>query len=223
MSKKPERPVVITPRGELVYPHLNRPDDRFDKENPKYTTKIRLKQSDEDVQKLMQRLDQLADEAFDTARKENAKDAKKITRANPYEAETDDAGNDTGNIIVKAAMKASYKDKKTGQSVDMRPALKDAKRNDIDPSTVRIGGGTEAKLAMRVRGYYVASQKKAGITLDLNAVQILKLVEYNGGGGNYFAEEDGFEAEDDQRGTGAKPAAQSSLSSGEDDDGDEDF
>ena len=60
-----------------------------------------------------------------------------------------------------------------------------------------VFSGSKIKVSFSVRPYLVESSKSIGVSLDLNAVQVIELAE--GGAaeaGDYgFAEEDGYEAE----------------------------
>ena len=219
MSTKKTRPaVIVTPKGTLAYPHLTTPDSKFDANKPKYKLTLLLPSHEESTQALMKQLDVAAATAFAEQKAENPKAAKTMEMAAPYSEETDDNGNETGNIKFNIGMNAQYTDKKTGKVVQLRPALRDAKRNEINPDSVKIGGGTEARVAFRAVGYYNASSKKAGVSLQMEGVQILKLVEF-GGGGNFFSDEEGFEGDDAQLGKPtAKPVSKPAALAAEGDD-----
>jgi hypothetical protein len=60
----------------------------------------------------------------------------------------------------------------------------------------KVGNGSVVKVAFEPIKYFVASSKTAGVSLRLRAVQIIKLVEFNGGGGDFFEEEEGYEIDD---------------------------
>ena len=38
-----------TPKGRAKYPHLNKPDTAFDKDNPKYKTELLMTEKDADT------------------------------------------------------------------------------------------------------------------------------------------------------------------------------
>jgi hypothetical protein len=89
----------------------------------------------------------------------------------------------TGRILITA---------KSGEK--FKPPMFDAKNKRI-ADDVAIGGGTKFKLDLTIFPYKMTS-KNAGITLYINAVQVLDLVE-KGIGKSNFEEADGFEYEGD--------------------------
>lgn len=71
------------------------------------------------------------------------------------------------------------------------PKIFDAKGNPVkNPADLRIGGGSAIKVAAAAKAYNAGGN--TGVTLYLNAVQIIDLVEYNGS--PFGQEEGGFEA-----------------------------
>lgn len=87
------------------------------------------------------------------------------------------------------------KDKKTGELTlvatsgeDYRPTVYDAKKQEV-PVTVKIGGGSKAKVYVTVNPY---TGFGGGINLYINSLQLLALQER--GGENPFDEEEGFSA-----------------------------
>ena len=90
-------------------------------------------------------------------------------------------------------MKASGVRKSDGKPWTRQPAIFDGQGNYI-PSDRRpqIGGGTEGKVSFELSGFYT-TLVGAGVSLRLQGVQILSLVEFGGGS----AESHGFEAEAD--------------------------
>lgn len=97
------------------------------------------------------------------------------------------------------------KDKKTGEITlvatsgeDYRPTVYDAKKNEV-PVTVKIGGGSKAKVYVTVNPY---TGFGGGINLYINSLQLLELVTRDD---NPFDEEDGFsngETKDDDESEG---------------------
>ena len=88
-------------------------------------------------------------------------------------------------------MKARGINRKTKEPFSQRPALFDAKKNPINPSSCSIWGGTKMKIAYVLRPYY-SPALGAGVTSQIKAVQIIELVE--GKQMDLFAKEDGYEA-----------------------------
>lgn len=216
---KPKFATIRTPVGTLLYPRLTVPDDKFNKENPVYKTDLVLDKNDPKVQTLLTKLDGLADEAYSKAKAEAKPDvAKKITRVEPYSDEYDSEGNETGNVIVKFKTGSRFKDKQTGKTVEIAPALFDAGNNRINPQKTNIGAGSKAEIAFQANPYYTASSKTAGISCRLQGVRILDLVEYSGrsGAALFGAAVSGYNAKDDDDEDGE------AVTTGDDNDGDGD-
>jgi hypothetical protein len=74
-----------------------------------------------------------------------------------------------------------------------KPFVGDAKRNPI-PEGVTIGAGSKIKVAATMANYENGPNK--GITIYLDGVQVLELVEGGGDVAGRFADEDGFVAEE---------------------------
>ena len=165
--------------GEAIYPHLNKPDVRFN-ENGEF--KVTLKVKKQDASAMVKLFDQACEDSLASAEKE-AKGKKIKSAPKPYKLDGD-------NVFFKFKMRASGKNKKTNEMFSQRPALFDAKKNPI-PSSTSIWGGSLMKVAYQLIPYNTP-MLGAGISARLKAVQILKLVE--GQNQNIFKEEDGFEA-----------------------------
>jgi hypothetical protein len=212
MSKKQARPKYQTPRGVFVYPHLNKPDEREFKDGTKAKPafKCRLKLEGADAEKLREFVDSKVKEAFQLAEAEikaTATDAKSkakakaklaaLASAHPYEEELDDEGNETGALLFNFKQNAEVR-LKDGTVKHIKVPVFDAAGGKIDLSTVMIGGGSEGHIAFSMRPYYMHATDKAGITLDLLAVQVLELREFGDRGADAFGfgKHDGYTASD---------------------------
>ena len=193
--KKP--PQHFTPAGVSVWPHLHKPDTKFDADGV-YKTDLVLDGDDERTQQLMEMIDHKVQEAVEHFREEatTAAAKKKIIAADPpYRMEEDEEGNETGRVVFRFKSKASGK-KKDGGRWERKLALFDAKRNPLE--SVPIYNGSILKINFSFSDpWKMDSTKQAGVTLRINAVQVIELK--NGGatdGADYgFAEEDGYEYE----------------------------
>lgn len=190
-----------TPKGRAEWAKIVKADTKFDAAGI-YSVDLYLKADDPEVQELCAKLDDLVEEAKNDAIEENPK--RKPLTAPAYEAVTDDDGNETGELKFKFKLKAQVKTK-DGKVYKQRPFVVDAKGNPIlkfdadgDPLNdgFKVGNGSVVKVAFEPIKYFVASSKTAGVSLRLRAVQIIKLVEFNGGGGDFFEEEEGYEIDD---------------------------
>ena len=203
VEKKAKLARITTPKGIAKYPWLSRPDTQF---NTDGVFKVNLLIPAAEAVGLCAVLDKAADDALALA-KSQAKtplQAKGMLRAAPYGPALDDAGEDTGNIEFKFKMNArvTFSD---GKTRDMKPAFFDAKGLAMDECP-NVYGGSVLRVNFSPAPYYAASSKQAGVSLRINAVQIVELV--TGGGGSAtgfgFAEEaDGFDGTAGQSSGGA--------------------
>jgi hypothetical protein len=192
--KKRER--FVTPAGRLKYPRIiGVPDEYKGKKtwNTKFIVDAHAAQAIIlSVQKYMPAAQELLDEKLAA---EKAKNKRKDYGINdePW-LELED-----GTYEFNFKMNYEVKDTKsaTGTRIQ-RPAVFDAGLQPV-PETTRIGGGTTAKIAYTLSPYFVDATKKAGVTLYLEAVQIIQLVEFGQRDASSFGfgEEDGFRAEDE--------------------------
>lgn len=188
-------PKVTSPRGTLIYPHLVEPDTKFVKPDGEYHTKLALPVDEPETNAFVERLEGIMQAYID----ENPDDLppaklKKAGRADLFEEEVDDEGNETGRLIFKFKLKAKVKTKT--KEWDQKPRLFDAKAQPI-AGGVNPWTGTEAKVSAEVFPYYMETTKQFGLSLRCQAVQILNLV--SGGGASAddfgFGEEDGYVSE----------------------------
>ena len=112
----------------------------------------------------------------------------------PYKEVEDDNGNETGEIQMKFKMKAKIQ-LKDGSVYEPKPVVVDSKAQPIKDPDFRIGNGSICRIQFDASPYCMPSTKTAGVSLRLNAVQVLSLVEY--GGNSDFEEEEGFEFKND--------------------------
>lgn len=217
---------VLTPKGIAIYPWLNKPDTKF---NPEGEYRIRIKLTAEEAQPIMDKLEEAAAKAVVDATAElNEKIAtekgEKLVKAKkalkelkigdlPAKPDYDDEGNETGYVVINFKLKATRKDKE-GNPVKQSPKLFDAAGAELSKSA-DIWGGSEVKVAGVVNPFYMAATNTVGVSLRLNAVQVLKLSSGNSGDADSFGfgKEDGYRTEmsdamDEDVAEGAKaPAA----------------
>jgi len=173
---------IVTPRGKLVYPHLNKADTKFDKDG---VWRANLRIPKEEAKELVDDIDsQIQTNATEETNKRN----KKVKVANPPYSDDGE-----GNYVFNFKLKASGI-RPNGERWSQKPILYDSKGNLFNANDI-IWGGTEAKVAFQPSSYYVPSIG-AGVSLRLKAVQILNLVSSNQDASSYgFKQEEGFVAE----------------------------
>ena len=171
-------PTKVSVAGEAIYPHLMKPDVRF---NELGEYKVTLKIGKQDASQMVKDINQAIEDSLAKAQKDNkGKTVKSAPK--PFKEES-------GNVFFKFKMKASGVNKKTQEKFTQRPQLLDSKKNPISPNT-SIWGGSIMKIAYEPFPYFTP-MLGAGVSLRLKAVQVIKLVE--GKSNNVFKEEDGFE------------------------------
>lgn len=172
-------PTITSPRGVLVYPHLTDPDTKFVKPDGEYHTKFALKQGSKVAKKFVAELERMLEEYIEENPAELTKaKLKKAGRADLYDLEMDDEGEETGRIIFKFKLKAKVVTKT--KSWNQRPRLFDSAAQPITDD-LNIWTGTEAKVSIEVFPYFMESTKQFGLSLRCKGVQILMLVEGSGG------------------------------------------
>lgn len=214
---------AVTPKGVAIFPHLNTPDTKFDKAG-QYRVRLAFTTDTPGLEEFREKLQKHIDERFEAealALKEQGKAGlvKKLKKTEPLKVEEDpETGEPTGRLILSAKMKASGTSQKTGKPWTRKPDFFDAKGKALKNPPM-IGGGSELKLQVELGSYYIAKDQEAGVTAYLNAVQIIRLVQYGSrDAASYgFGEEEGDEL-DDTPDSGDSAFDDESAGSGNDDD-----
>ena len=201
MADKRERlPRFITPLATAVYPHLTRPDTKFDADG---VYKCDVKMSREEAEPLIQQLEEIRDKFWDETLDPKAR--RQFSKEPVYIDDLDDDGNETGLVIFRTKMKAKVTSK-AGKVYESSPRLFDSANQRIEPESVY--GGSRVRVAGEVKPYKMDSTKKVGVSLRLKDVQIVELVEGSGGASPFDSVEGGY----------TKPAFADSGDSSDDDD-----
>jgi hypothetical protein len=189
-----------TPIGTAVYPRLNAPDTKYIPDG-EYSAKIRL--SEEDAAPLVARIEELIAAKFEEEKARLVEEKKmaaaktlKLT-SKPYKPVFDAEGEETGEVEFNVKMKAQYTTK-DGTVVKMTPRLFDASTppQPLAPS-VQVWGGSQIKVAGEFNPF--ATAIGVGISLRLNAVQVIKLVSGSSKGDSadafgFAGESDGYQS-----------------------------
>lgn len=231
MADKRDSLMIILPRGTAVFPKLNKPDTKFAAEGV-YESKVKLDPDSNDgmigkkaatQDELFAALAALRDkfaaekkaELAASSDPKNKKKARELTVKDIGEAGLDDDGNEDGTRIIKAKMKASGTGPKGPWT--RQPKLFDAKGKTMDINGPAIYGGSIIKMAAKAVPYYMAQENSVGVSLYLEAVQVIDLV--SGGGRSAsaygFGAEDGYEADDADESAGTSFNDESASSGGD--------
>ena len=170
-----------SPVGIAVYPALSRPDTKFDELG---IWKADLAVPLAEAEALMAQLS-------DIHKKHTGKAAKKSENTMWY-LETDDQGEETGNVVFKIRVKNRLN--KKGEVWNRRPKLFDAALKPID---VNPWGGTEMVVSFDVYEWDAGGKK--GVSLQPVGVPILNLKTGSGASGASmgFKARDGYTAPDE--------------------------
>ncbi|MGY4816169.1 hypothetical protein ACVNP3_09500 [Pseudomonas chlororaphis subsp. piscium] len=165
---------AISPAGELIEPCLLKPDTKFD-ELGIFKTRLKVKADDPLAIKFQELLETTQQEEHDRqvqeAEAKKKGSGKKVKLADLPMEETEENGVDY--LVFNFKSKASYIDKKTGQTIERKIALFDDKGKALTHD-LKIGSGTVARISVFVSPFYTALLG-AGVTLRIRAVKILKL------------------------------------------------
>ena len=220
---------ITSPAGRALYPKLTEPDTKF-KDAGEYSVKLLLPEVDAlpilneclEIQKAA------IEEEFERVQAEKPKmNPEKIREGIklgniPVKPHTDpESGEETGEYILTFKMVASGVSRKTGKPWARKPVIFDAKGKPIkNPSSIQIWSGSILKVAY-ITDPFSKPATGVGVTLRLEAVQIIKLVsggQRDAAGYGFGEEEDGYsyqeEAED---GSPFVPAIDDEDTSGESD------
>lgn len=163
-----------TPAGEFLYPFLFSPSTKFD---PDGVYKLELVLEDSAAtEQVIETIAAAHEKNLTEVKKNNAKTRKKTKEQDlPFYPEVDDNGNETGRYVFKFKTKASGI-RKDGSKWSYRLPVFDAKGEPVNKDC-KPGNGTVGKVCFSINPYYVASIG-AGVSLRLEAVQIIDLIEY---------------------------------------------
>jgi hypothetical protein len=200
-NNKREQLKLILPRGVAIYPKLIKPDTKYVKEG-KYEVKQKFEA--DAISPVLDKLVELRDRYAEQMRaefiaKKKPQLAKTLKLRDVGTPDYDAEGDETGLVILKAGSKASGT-RADGSRWERKIPLFDAKGKKTAPAA--IYGGSELKVAVIAEAYHKADGNEVGVTLRIDAVQILKLVAAGGKDADSFGfgEEEGYEADEDESG-----------------------
>ena len=189
---KPER--ITSPIGEAVWPKLNKPDTKFNKDGV-YEVKLRL--TEDEAKPFVNKLQGILKMHVEDTGK-----AKPKMAPIPWKEVEDDDGNPTGQVDFKFKLNAIGG--RGDNQFTQRPALYDSEGKIMSDE---IGGGSKIQIGAEVVTYDVASIG-VGISLRLKAVMVFELKEYSGGSDTWeFSDTGGFVTEGSESTTGEAVAA----------------
>lgn len=203
----------LTPEGVAKFPHLAEPNTRFVK-GGKY--EVRLYFDDEAGAKLLAMLQEAYDEAIEIAKEKYKKMNAQSKANNPfspqqfYKEEVLDDGTSTGRIFIHFDKLAKL-ELDDGRVLEFEvPVFDKANKPMTQEDIKKASGGSTMRAAFKVKPYFMPAGAKAGISIGLEAVQIIKAVEYTRDAESYgFTAYD--ESDDEDFASAASPAGEKSV------------
>ncbi len=200
MSNETKYKLSISPKGIAVYPKIQEADKKYKKEYGEYSTKLRV--TVEEATAMKAEWKTAFDAAYAIECAKQGKKSLKLSPATPFAkeivkeeaADGTEVERETGMILVKFSQIGGYKEKKSGKEVLKRVSVVDANKA---PVKSEVWGGSEIKVAYTYKPFF-SDALGFGVTLRLNAVQVLKLVtKGDGGAASAFDKEDGYTETED--------------------------
>ena len=198
-KKKQKNP--ITPVAPCLYPFLKKPDTRWKNEG-EYKVSLVFDQDDDFIGKVEAK----AKKEFALKKKDmKPADAKKVEYVSPVKVEVDDDDKETGNVRLSFKSNAQFTDKKTDEVVKVKMKIFDAQGKAIT-DIPNIGNGSKLAIAFKAVGSVIKDRKgniDFYLSLWMNAVQLVELIEYNPDGSSFGfgKEEGGYEHEEEVDGS----------------------
>lgn len=163
---------MLTPVGELTgFVAIETPSDKFGPAT--YSCKMAFTGKNAKEMKAL----------VDGHMKESATKQKATSSATPPYKIVDDT------LVVNFKQRASVTTK-TGKTFEFDVKLFDCKGKPVE-EVLNLSAGSVVRISYAPYMWSVPSQGGAGCTMQLEMVQVIKAVKYNGGGENPFGEEEG--------------------------------
>jgi hypothetical protein len=185
----------VSPAGEAGYLHIAKPNTKFNADG-EFSADLILE--GDAAEQFKAELTAAAEAGRDeiVGKEKNPAKAKKLAKYNlhvPFVEETDEEGEETGRTIFRFKNKAKGK-KRDGSTFNVRIPIVDSKRKEI-PDASKLGRGSVIKVAYAVVPFAMDATQKIGVTLRLQAVQVIQPKWFEGGAANAFSDEDGYVAD----------------------------
>jgi hypothetical protein len=203
-QEKKKMPRMTSPKGIAKFPALSVPDTKFKKDG-EFHVELLLDENDQANIKFVEGLRKLAEEAFQGFKAGLKKTAADKVRLHlPFKQDLNKEDEPTGYVAIPFKTAAQYIDKKTQETIQKSVPLFDAKGKAIT-SKPNVGGGSVIKVSFVPFEFYNASADKAGVSLRLQAVQILELKSYGSTAADhgFGQEEGGYDSSESEGGTDA--------------------
>lgn len=200
MAEKKKLPNLNSPKGSVLFPHVIGVDYGTDKyPDTKGSFNVTLALEPEDAERMRSMLAPtvaeartFTDESFAKLKPQAKAKFKEPTFNEPGTDEYDKEGNPTGRSLFRFKTTAFF-EKRDGSRVQRKVQLFDSMLQPVR-LTDELGYGSVVKVAFFPAPYFVDGQGAGGVSLYLNAIQIIELRKTGErSASDYgFGEEDGF-------------------------------
>lgn len=197
-ERKKAREKFVSPVGITRYCFLSVPQVH-EEYAPQGVYKTELIVPYEQAKPLMDKIDGILEGQYQELLKKSKPEKRKSAKKHyPYVEEYDEGEQPTGNIIFRFKLPAKVLSKKTGKVYEFKPGLFDAQKKPIDPAKVSIFSGSTVRISYSFNPFANTGLNAAGVSLQLEAAQVLNLVSGRGGSAESFGfdEEDGYVVDD---------------------------
>ncbi len=181
------RPITVPLTTQLVtavFTHLDQPDTKF---CDRGWYKIVFRVSLDEGEKLQSKLKGILKDWTTELKKAGVPPAKTL---NPVGGKLKQDDDGTECYWFEAKMRPNFKSRKSGEMIKQRPQVLDAQ---LKPMVELVGSGSKVKVSFKATAYN--TPQATGITLRLNAVQVLDLVRVGEQNDTGFGVEEGFSTE----------------------------
>lgn len=172
---------IASPKGHAMWCKIDKPDRKFNAKGM-FSVDLVCDPEDEKVKAYIEKLEELRDTALEQANRKVK--GKRYSPREVYKDEYDQDGEPTGNIVFRFKLN-NVDDRKPPYN---KIVLVGPKASAGPIPMVDIGNGSTIRCVAFANPYAMASDKTVGISLILEKVQLIELVEYGG--------DDGLEDED---------------------------
>lgn len=200
------REKILTPPGTVKFAHIGKPNILFNPDGV-YSVDLILDPAEPSVQALVARCSEMAAKAKTDFLAAETDPKKKKALASfaehgPFTQDLDKEGNETGMIVFRAKQSAMVRVK--GKDPFAKTvSVFDTKRSPM--TNKNVGRGSVIRVAGLANPFVMPSNRLVGITVWLEAVQVIEMQEFGGQG----AESYGFGDEEGYTGGGVAPGPES--------------
>lgn len=188
-----------TPAAPCIYPAVQSPMNKYQSTDQEFKTTLIFPKVNKWVKEMEATFKKQAaafiKEEAESAKPQRKAALKKFKYRSPFRDEINEAGEETGNVLISFKRDHKVTRKSDGKTFTFTVPVFDAAGKPITKD-IRIGNDSLMKVSYESRPYVGNSNESYGVSFRLQAVQLLKLVEFVPGGNadsfGFGTEEDGY-------------------------------